>query len=122
MMRVKITALVSLFLVVGFATNVDASTCSGQGKTCLFDDALGCAITCPAQCKVTGAGCTLGFGINAVCECVSGTLSAEQLTLLGDVSLESADIGLLPSSVAFASIITLGLLVLWWRRRGGDAG
>ena len=122
MIRVKITALVSLFLVVGFATNVDASVCSAPGKTCGIADARGCAITCPAQCSVTGAGCNLGFGVDAVCTCVAGTLSAEQLASPSHASLESADIGLLPSSVAFASIITLGLLVLWWRRRGGNAG
>lgn len=74
----KSALLVASFMVGGllFAPATQASStgthiCSGQGLSCLFVDAAGCAITCgPGECcHVKGARCILGFGSSAVCTC-----------------------------------------------------
>jgi hypothetical protein len=46
-----------------------ADTCKSPGKSCLFVDSSGCAISCDGRCWVTTGGCSFGFGYDAICRC-----------------------------------------------------
>ena len=50
----------------------DRCTCTAGGVNCLFGDAGGCSVTCPAgwACDCAGASCRLGFPFGAHCRCL----------------------------------------------------
>lgn len=53
----------------------DQCSCIAGGVNCLFGDAGGCSVTCPAglSCDCAGAFCRLGFPFGAHCRCVQQT-------------------------------------------------
>jgi hypothetical protein len=65
----RLVVLSLLVCAVAWAAPAQADTCSSPGKTCLFVDSSGCAITCNGRCWVTTGGCAFGFGYDAICRC-----------------------------------------------------
>ncbi|MCB1033269.1 MAG: hypothetical protein KDD47_05485 [Acidobacteria bacterium] len=68
-MKREIWIVASVLFLCLLAVPGQADTCRSNGRTCLFVDAAGCAITCVHECWVTGPSCILGFGSDAICRC-----------------------------------------------------
>jgi len=69
---------------------VPSDTCTGEGAICAIADASGCAITCPGSCKVQGAKCVAGFGVDAVCECITAIELAQFTTRVSGAKVQLA--------------------------------
>jgi hypothetical protein len=56
---------------MGGPQDTERCTCVAEGANCLFGDAGGCSVSCPAgNCDCNGASCRLGFPVGSHCRCV----------------------------------------------------
>jgi len=65
-------------------------TCSVAGLTCAISDAAGCARSCDGRCKVIGPKCVAGFGVDAVCECITAIELAQYTTSVNGAKVQLA--------------------------------